>query len=315
MQLVFNELSLASSSYFNSYECENIIEKFIKTYSSAIKKDIGFAREITTTIDLNSINISLNYNIAKWRNSTSTDKDLVRRYKGMCDRQQVSNFFDDDIDLKCERGIGRGLLAAYENNATAISFTYDNYWKNYELTCEYYSLSNNMSNIVIIHNLSDEKQLEENFAKIQEKRNNEVLLCKTPQQLLEKLEILFPSLIFHENSINQIKSQVDAQHVPTICRKLFELEKYFCNWDGSLFDESAFPTRSVSPQSKETLKRFKKEHTFSFVEREVLVSYHIRYTGNIPGRIYFHPDSESKKALICSLTTKMPTVSSPTSRA
>lgn len=129
--------------------------------------------------------------------------------------------------------------------------------------------------------------------------------------MLESLDDLFPSLIFHEVALNQLRSEVQVCHVQALCNKLMLLEKYFCNWDGKEFDEKAFPPKSVSPQSKETLKRFEKEHTFSFPHEQIMVSYHMRYTGNIPGRIYFHPAGEIRKAYICSLTTKLRTVSEP----
>lgn len=116
-------------------------------------------------------------------------------------------------------------------------------------------------------------------------------------------------MVFHKTAINQIKNQLKGQHVKIVSRKLYELEQYFRTWDGIRFDLDAFPNRSVSPQSKETLKNYENQHTFIFENgKRIIVSYHMRYTGNIPGRIYFYPDFETKKALICSLTTKLPTV-------
>jgi len=54
---------------------------------------------------------------------------------------------------------------------------------------------------------------------------------------------------------------------------------------------------------------YEKEHTFSYEGGEILVSFHLRYTGNIAGRIYFHPDPKIRKGVICSLTSILPTVS------
>lgn len=190
----------------------------------------------------------------------------------------------------------------------------DDYWEKYKITCEYYSLIDDQTSLVDVSNITTSSQLEENYMEIMQEREKETSSISTANQLLTRIDLLFPSLLFHENAIEQLKKEVEVKHVPIICRKLLELEKYFAEWDGGDFDENAFPARSVSPQSKETLKMFKREHTYEFDGKEILVSYHIRYTGNIPGRIYFYPDTSSKKAYICSLTTKLPTVTNHKSR-
>lgn len=312
MKLFFNELSL-NVDYNDAYNSKIIFEQFINTYHTAITNRNGFEREIVTCVNLNSINIARNYTVSKWRNDTDIDRDLIRRFVGMCDKQLISNLVEDEVELKCEKGAGKGLLAVYENNATCISLAYDEYWENYNIECVYYSLIEDFTSLVYVHNISNSKQLEENYTEIQKERKKEISSICTGKQLLAKIDALFPSLIFHRNAIDQLYGQVEAQHVSTICSKLLDLEKYFSEWDGRNFDKNAFPKRSVSPQSKETLKSFKKEHTYFLGEKEILVSYHMRYTGNIPGRIYFYPDSESRKAYICSLTTKLPTVTNPKS--
>lgn len=310
MKLIFNELSL-DSDYDDVYNSKMIFEQFINTYHTAIINRNGFEREIVTCVNLNTINIARNYTVSIWRNDTDIDRDLIRRFVGMCDKQRISNLVEDEVELKCEKGTGKGLLAAYENNAKCISLAYDKYWESYNIECGYYSLIEDLTSLVYVHNISNSKQLEDNYTEIQKERKKEISSICTGKQLLAKINTLFPSLIFHRNAMDQLDGQVEAQHVSTICSKLLDLEKYFSEWDGRNFDKNVFPKRSVSPQSKETLKSFKKEHTYIFEGKKILVSYHMRYTGNIPGRIYFYPDSESKKAYVCSLTTKLPTVTDP----
>ena len=184
----------------------------------------------------------------------------------------------------------------------------------FEIPCQYYSLKEDHTFSVSVYNLSNEKQLQEYSGQISQIRKRDFSGINTPQQLLERLDVLFPSLIFHQVALNQLEGQVQVCHVGTLCNKLMSLERYFSKWDGERFEEEAFPSKSVSTQSKQTLERFRKEHTFEFPEGQVLVSYHMRYTGNIPGRIYFHPANKLKKAYICSLTTKLPTVSEPKKR-
>lgn len=312
MQLVFNELSLASSEVeLDFYQGEEILEQFIRTYSEAVKDTYGFDRSIVTSIDFNTLELTQEYNVSKWRNSPHVDRDLLRRFVSMCDRQSIVCHNQEESEIICEKGSGSGLLAAYENDAMSISFVYDPFWEQYNLECSYYSLLEDQNYAVNVFNISSSEQLKENCEHIQTMRNRQVAEIKTTKQLLASLKELYPSLVFHEAALTQLKNEVESQHVPTICNKLMMLEKYFLAWDGAQFDENAFPTKSVSPQSKETLQRFTKQHTYIFPDKPILASYHIRYTGNIPGRIYFDPDHTSRKGYVCSLTTKLPSVSDP----
>lgn len=310
MKLIFNELSL-NSEPADIYSARDTIELFILTYNEAIKEKYGFERQITTCIDFNRINVAKDYPISKWRNDAEVDRDLIRRYVGICEKQNLEDLFEDEVEVRCDKGFGKGLLGAFENEATCISFANDNYWKKFKLECELYSVVDDEVSNISVRNISEKNQLSENYEEIKSFRKKETDSIVLQEQLLENLDSLFPSLVFNQVAVEQLKHNVEVPHVSTICNKLLELEKYFSNWTGGAFDVSAFPTKSVSPQSKETLKRFEKQHTYQFGEKEVIVSYHMRYTGKIPGRIYFYPDTEVKKGLICSLTTKLPTVTNP----
>lgn len=309
MRMVLNELSLCTEKVHQS-EAVRVLEQFINTYSKAVKGTNGFERSILTSVDLNSLKLAKGYYVSKWRNNTQ-DKDMLRRFVNMCDRQGILEVDQGEAELRCEKGYGKGLLAAYENESFCISFNTEPYWNMFEIPCQYYSLKEDQTFHVRVYNLSSEAQLEKYSGQISEMKEKEISGIRTPQQLLECLDELFPSLIFHQVALNQLEGQVQACHVGALCNKLMSLERYFSKWDGERFEEEAFPSRSVSPQSKSTLERFKKEHTFEFTDAQVLVSYHMRYTGNIPGRIYFHPAYKLRKAYICSLTTKLPTVSEP----
>lgn len=312
MQMILNELSLCTWQEGQS-KAVQILEQFINTYSEAVKAGNGFERAILTSIDLNSLEISKGFYVSQWRNITQ-DRDMLRRFKNMCDRQVALECNQDTAEVTCEKGAGKGLLAAYENEAFCISFASEPYWNKFIIPCDYYSLEEDQICSVDVHNLSNKEQFVEYASQISEMREREISGINTPQQLLECLDELFPSLIFHQVALDQLAGQVQVCHVGALCNKLMSLEKYFSKWDGERFEEEAFPFRSVSPQSKQTLERFKAQHTFTFPEGQVVVSYHMRYTGNIPGRIYFHPANQLKKAYICSLTTKLPTVSEPKKR-
>lgn len=86
MQLIFNELSL-NSNCNDIYKAERIFQLFIEAYHTAITNRMGFERGVITCVDLNTINIAPNYSASKWRNKAGIDRDLVRRFAGMCDKQ------------------------------------------------------------------------------------------------------------------------------------------------------------------------------------------------------------------------------------
>ena len=307
MQLIFNELSQEDVPQEKT-EGERIFEQFVIAYNESVKEKRGFSREIMTCIDLNSIKIAKDYWAMQWRNSPSTDRDLANRFRGICDRQIITEMNETEVELSCTKGIGKGLLSAYESKNVAISMATHDIWNEFIFEANLYDLIRDESSKVQVYNLTSSNQLDTYFEKIEQRKLEIVTSYKTGSELLKDIGKLFPSLIFHKNAMDQLKSQVEPQHIPTICRKLLDLEEYFSIWDGKEIKETDFKTK-MTPESNATLEMYKKEHTFSFEEKDVIVSYHLRYTGNIPGRIYFYPDAGSLKGLVCSLTTKLKTVS------
>lgn len=308
MYLVFNEVSLLDAPTDLNIAKDNF-ETFIKTYSYAMKSNIGFVRTLHTSEDLNSLAISGNYYAQQWRNDNKTDMDLRRAFKRMCDLQSITKSQSNDTEIVCSGYKGEGFLYAYENDYTLISVG-NNMWNKYNLDCICVSLCDDDVQLTL-RNLYDEKSIKDNYEDLLKQKNMVFNRCNNRDDFLSNLSIWFPNLIFHKVAISQIKTQVENQHFPIILNKLSKLENYFSSWDGKKFDESKFPPGEVTPESNETLKKFEKQHTFDYDGRKLLVSYHMRYTGNIAGRIYFYPDNGSCKGIICSLTTKLPTVSYP----
>lgn len=263
---------------------------------------------------MTTIEISKGYYAAEWRNSKNDDKDLQSRFKRICDLQVIQTYSDSDSYLTYNGVVSDGLLIAYQDELIAISLNSNICWSNFNIECDYYTLDNDQTIKVLLCNLSSPQSIDDNLQDIMSKIQVERLSCTTSEELLANINSLYPSLIFHKTALDQIKNQLEKQHIPTVCKKLSQLEQYFSTWDGKVFDQNSFPNRSVSPQSPETLNRYKKQHTYTFSDKSVIVSYHMRYTGNIPGRIYFYPDNDLKKARICSLTTKLPTVTEPKGR-
>lgn len=310
MEMIFNELSV-SKERLSVLDANELFSCFLNTYSNAVVADFGISRSITTPQDFNDLEISLGYYVAQWRNSSSVDRDEKRRFLGICERQNISTPSTEDYQfLQFGDTVGRGLQIAYEKQRPLISIPSDESWKQHEIESLLCDVENEEENKIFLKNIYCDESLRTHSDWIKNETEKEHLKIRTAEAFLSNIPTLFPSLIFHHTALTQIRSQVNPVNIPTIVEKLLMLEKYFSTWDGGKFERSEFPPRFVSPESEATLSRFKADHSFEWEETNLLVSYHVRYTGgNIPGRIYIYPFHEQRKCLICSLHTKLPTVS------
>lgn len=301
MNLVFNELSAIDLSV-SEPAAVLIMEKFVRCFIAAIASANRFSRSIETCVDLNTIALSSTMPIARWRNMA--DRDLSSRFKSMCDRQTIKCMAADDLELTFHGRSGKGLLCAHQNGDVCISLGTADIWVDFKLNASVYDLSDNSSATVEIYNMYDEEQLLLYKNELRSMEYGEIASIHSGSELCAKVEQLFPNLVFHMAAKNQLNRQVESQHVPAIAKKLYEINEYFTNWEVGPFEPQKFKTK-ITPQSQATLTQYQDEHTFVFDGKRILVSYHLRYTGNIPGRIYFYPDAETRKGLICSLTTKL----------
>lgn len=312
MEMVFNEISVVREN-LTTLDANNLFSSFLQTYSKAVASDLGISRSIITAIDFNALEISSGYYVAAWRNSPTVDKDDKMRLLGICERQNISVPSTEDYQfVQYDDSVGKGLQMAYENQNSLISIPSSDNWKQNVIQATLYDVENNEENQILLKNIYSDESLDVHNDWLKSEKSKEYSKIRTPDTFLSNISTLFPSLVFHRNALAQIKNQINPVNIPTILEKLLILEKYFSDWDGGKFERSAFPRRFISPESDETLSRFKAEHTFEWEGSSVLVSYHVRYTGgDIPGRIYIYPQHEQKKCLICSLYTKLPTVNDP----
>lgn len=308
MRLVFNELSLDDTPQ-NRDDGKKLIENFIKVYSCAVSGEFRFNREVYTSVDFNKIEIAKDYSIAEWRNNKNIDIDIKRKFKNICDKQIIIEP-DDEIEMSFSHTDKKpiGALAAYINNHFLFSLSTNDFWKEFEIKGNVYSLNDDENKEVSLHNISTEEHLDGNTDVFKKAQKSSLDQYTTPEKLSEKLDEIFPYLIFHEEAKNQLKNKVEVSHLDAIKNKLYEINECFSSWDEGPFDNKKFESK-ISPQSQETLKKYKKEHTYEFEGEKILVSWHLRYTGGIAGRIYFYPYEKRRKAIICSLTVKLPTVS------
>lgn len=312
MEMVFNEKSVSNEKLSVS-KANELFSLFIKTYSKAVNSKYNISRTILTSVNINNLEISKGYYVFNWRNSTSVDIEERRVLLGLCQRQrETAPEFEDCQYVQLGDIDGKGLQISYECQVPLISIASDEKWKEHHLDCLLYDIETDEEKQVKIRNIFCEESLNEHKEWLCDESEKAVACISNSEELLQSLSNVFPSLVFHDNAIDQIRNTLNPVTIPTIAEKLYLLEKYFSEWDGNKFEREAFPRRFISPESKTTLSSFEIEHTFEWNGDNLLVSYHVRYTGgDIPGRIYVYPLHKEKKCLICSLYTKLPTVSDP----
>lgn len=306
MQLVFNELSLNETA--NKQTGIQNFHKFLMVYHKAVAA--GFERAIQTYNDLNTVPIAENYYSSQWRN-TEKDREMIRRYQGLCDRQLICQTDDDWAhEIKVNGKSGKGVLYAYLHDEILISICGKRIFERFSVKAEYCSVDKEEETEVCVLNISKEADITDNLKVWEKRKQSEYMANIGRDEFMAKLPQFYPSLVFGDVALRQLKNEIEHQHFRTVRMKLFELENVFANWSGEKITSDMFRSK-MTPESPETLKRFQEEHTFRVEGKEVIANYHIRYTGNIQGRIYFSPNKEDKKCYICSLTTKLPTVTSP----
>lgn len=310
MQLIFNELSL-NDIPDNIGDGEKLIENFTKVYSIA-KSKFRFSNIIMTYVNINEIEVAKNYPVSSWRNNSNTDRDIANIFRVLCDKQSIIDEIDDEIEFKFSHIIqeAKGALIACLNDEFLFSLSSHDFWSSFNIEGSFYDLKEDIYKNRKLRNISDERHLNDNIDIFKYIEKCKVNKYPTPQELLDNLDSLFPNLIFHKKAKKQLKDEVESQYLKHLRNKLYEINQYFSSWEPGKFESDKFKSK-ISQQSKETINRYKQEHTFEFENKEILVSWHLRYTGGIPGRIYFYPDENTGKGLICSLTIKLPTVNDP----
>lgn len=318
MQMIFNELSADFPTYTRQ-EGKDRMFNFLKTYKKM--KNIIKNDSVIIDKDYNGIKLSQNYTIYQWREDKSVDEEVKRLFRSFINKATTidemdfkENRLDLEIsELKYEDKNGIGCLIAYETDNLVISFLSQDYWSKEIIEGKYFSLRDNFEynepQKVCVQNVSNEENI-----RIFETNNNHLNFQEhfeivSGRDLWDKRETLFPNLIFCENIKSQLTNDTQHFHIAQIFNKLFILDRYFEKYDGN-FDKDAIP--NTTPESQLTLTQYKQEHKFRTPDgKELIFSWHVRFTGNYDGRIFFYPDNSCNKCYIGHIGRKLPTVKYP----
>ena len=310
MKLILNDKSIFKEC--DNFTARHIIEVFLHTYHDVVCQSEGrINRSIISSQSIATIMISRSYGFPVWRNDKDVDIELIRLFKRICDRQQIEILEDENYEVSFGNIKNGALLIAAIKEYPLLSFITDTKWENsnIDLTIDY--ITETPSKIITIHNFYNGLNQDDSDWLKGIPQEDILDVYSTPKSLIENMSEVFPNLLFHNTAKKQLENDVQSGWYEQLIYKLSILNNYFQEMNTAYFEKNKFPPRMISEESSETLERFKSKYTFCYADKEYLIKYHIRYTGNSMGRIYFVPLIEERKGLIYSLTTKLPTVSEP----
>lgn len=284
------------------YVIDEKIRKFLDIY--ALMKRKNPRKEIFVSEDEQLYIDSKNYPLAKWL--SETDIEYRRLYLSFWSKR-ITYKPEDEYEVNVEDEILKGGTEAYLNDSFMVSIGLDEKWEQKDIKATLFSVYEEEQEIKI-NNIYCKEQLDDSDVEdvfYRQKRKS----VKSYEQLWEQREELFPHLCFCP-SVEGNLSSLQISCLDGIVGKLLELERYCTNFGDKIFDPSKLT--KTTGESLATLDKYRKEHTF-IDERgiEYLANWHMRFTG-IPGRIFFIPQYEDDKILVCYIGKKLKNVSYPT---
>ena len=286
----------------NSYTAQKALHEFLKIY---MKMSFEYHMEGIYVPEGQELQLkSTIYPIAKWM--AEVDRDERTRLLSFWSKRIVYKP-EEDAELLCQNETMIGGTEAILTDSFVISPCFTNKWEKLDIIGRLYTIDEEEPEDVVLTNVYSDRQL--NLDKIQKI----LLRHRKPsiysyQELWERREELFPMLTFCPSVENDLK-KLEKSYIHQVHRKLMELELYCEKNRGKPFQKDLLS--KTTPETEETLRKYKIEHTFSNDEgKQYLTSWHMRFTG-IPGRIFFVPNYQSDRILVCYIGKKLKTVLNP----
>ena len=200
-----------------------------------------------------------------------------------------------------------GALYAYLNDDCLISFSSDSRWLTDTIDAVYKRIDEEADKQIKLPNVADE----ETVRSFQKKYGGSLLAdsleaITTGQDILTNATELFSNLVFCDTAKRQLKQERNPVLIKQISKRLLELQEYFES-KPKIFDQKKL--NHATPESQATLTQYRREHTFQLPTGKYEVfSWHVRFTGNYEGRIFFLPDISRAKCYIGQIGGKLKTV-------
>lgn len=310
MQLVLNDLSL-QFPVENQYEARKIMQMFLAAYRLA--KEATGSDCLILDSSLPHLFLSEGYCVDQWRNDYEVDIEEKRLFRSLIQRSETYDAFSFDEESEFKISMSKqssvGCLLAHLLDGCCLSFLCRSEWDTPFIQGDYLYLNDEdceiESHTVSIPNIASAHTASvfslSHTAKIQQHRRASFA---SGTSIVERISE-FPNLELCENAKTQLLAEHGRKCTRQIARRLFELQEYFESADGG-FDSDKLT--HCTPESQSTLDQYKDAHTFTLPNgEEKLFSWHLRYTGEYAGRIFFFPDMTSKKCYIGHIGQKLPT--------
>lgn len=284
----------------NKYTIINALEDFLDIYQELIFK---YHFEGVFVYEKQEQHIrSVIYPLQKWL----AEEDIEYRRKFLSFWQKRITFeAEEEYEFLYKGERIEGATEAVLSDSFVISPCFTSEWQIPELKGELYSLHENEQQMIGVPNVCRREQLQTPVVSEILKRHK-VVRAYSYKELWEKKEKLFPHLVFCP-SVEKDLYDLEPSYMNQVIRKLCELEEYCLRYAGKAFDKDLLASKTTV-EDKETLKHFKKEHTFFDSDKSAfLASWHMRFTG-IPGRIFFVPDYTKDTMLIRYIGKKLKNV-------
>lgn len=288
----------------NPYAVRDALHEFLKIY---MKLSCEYHMEGIYVPEGQELQLkSTIYPIAKWMGEV--DRDERMRLLGFWQKRIVYKP-EEESELVCGDETLVGGTEAALMDSFLISPCFAEKWKITNISGILYTVSEKEESTeeIVLSNVYNESQLCTNEIQmiLSQYRKPSVY---SYQELWERRETLFPMLSFCPSVKNDL-SKLEKSYIHQVYRKIMELEMYCEKNQGEPFRKELLS--KTTPETPGTLKKYKKEHTFSDKDgKEYLASWHMRFTG-IPGRIFFVPDYEQNRMLVCYIGEKLKTVLNP----
>lgn len=285
------------------YIVKEALENFLKIYS-ALAKDFRMS-EIYVPADTELYLQSTVYPIGKWL--SEADREYKRLFLSLWQKRICYNP-EEDYEVTLGGVQLKGGTEAFLNNSFLLSLCLDDSWKKAQIEAEFFSLTDNYTEMIRIDNVYIKEQLYTNSMSERLNKFREYQVFSY-EELWKQRSTLFQYLKFCPSVEDDLKI-LEKSYLKQVIKKLTELDNYcFKYGDGGFNPE--FLTKTT-PESDVTLEKYKKQHTFVDDEKEThIAKWHMRFTG-IPGRIFFIPQYKGKNILICYIGKKLQNVTYPT---
>ena len=313
MQAFLNELSIPHLS--TPQEVRLLFSDLFTVYKQV--RNYGI-KEIKVKATFLEHEFADTYTFQSWIGDRETDADLRTLLIGVFTTapfiEDISVKYEEDKNkiietfFEEERCYGLGLASNLMFDTVSFSFNIKQEWANeeYEITANLIQEIEDgsfveMSDTGLAKNISTlahgTAHLDFLKLKVHQSLPNGTLLW-------EKRKELFPNLDFCAKVQSQISElQSGNPEFGQILTRLFDLQNFAVNWDGSPIKPADFVSR-VTPESATRLKKFSDELTIVCPDgNSRLFNWHSRYTPGA-GRIHFFPISEGKLIYVGSIANQ-----------